>query len=311
MSTQAPFIINPELTAVSLAYKNGLMIAESVLPRVPVGTQDFKYTVHTKDEPFNLPETQVGRTGKVGEAEFTATDATASCVDQAIKGNVPLQDIENAKNNNFSPMGRMTEGLSEIIMLRREKRTADIAFAAATYPVGNKQTLSGTSQWSDHTDSDPLGDILTAMDATWITPNKLIINRAVWKALRTHPDIIKATQGNSGDTGIAARQAVAEMLELQEIIIGESKINSANKGQTSSLTELWGKHAALLYIDPAVAPRNGVSFGYTATFGTKETYSKFDDEIGMRGANVVKTGESLIELITASDCGYFFENAVA
>lgn len=311
MSTQAPFAIDPVLTAIVVAYKQGNMIADMVLPRVPVGKMDFKYTKLTKEEPFNLPETQVGRTGKVNEVEFTASEVSASCVDHGLEDVIPNQDTGNAAGSNYDPRGRASEGLMELISLRREKRAADIIFAAAQYPTGNKQTLSGTDQWSDHTNSDPIGDILTAMEACWVTPNKLTVNRAVWRQLRTHPDIIKATNNNSGDTGIAARQAVAELFELDEILVGEAKINSANKGQTASLGELWGKHAALNYVNPSATPESGVSFGYTATYGDRIAMSRQDPDVGLRGGERIKVGESLIELVTASDCGYLFTNAVA
>ena len=37
--SNAPFPIDPELTAIAIAYRNGRMIADEVLPRVPVGKQ--------------------------------------------------------------------------------------------------------------------------------------------------------------------------------------------------------------------------------------------------------------------------------
>lgn len=307
---KALFTINPELTAIALAYRNKKMIAEEVMPRVSVGTQEFKYTVHNADEPFTLPETLVGRTGKVGQVEFTASDATAACEDHGLEDVVPLVDIENAKKNNFDPMGRATEGVTDYIMLRREKRVADLVTNAALYPAGNKLTLSGTDQWTDQTDSDPIKNILDAIDAMWMAANTITMNKAVWRALRTHPDVVKATNGNSGDTGIAARQAVAELFEVDRILVGEAKINTAKKGQTATLGELWGNHVALSYQDPNVTPKNGVSFGYTAEFSAKQTWSKFDDSVGLRGANVIKTGESLKELICAANCGYLLTNAV-
>lgn len=311
MSTQAPYTLNPVLTALAIMYKNGEMIADSVLPRSPVGAMEFKYTVHTKAEPFALPETQVGRTGKVGEVEFTGSESTGSVKDHGLKDVVPVQDVDNAANGNYNPMNAATDGLTALLTLRREKSVADKVFAAATYPTDNKQTLSGTSQWSDQTNSDPIGDVLSAMEACWMTPNKMILGRAVWRQLRTHPDIIKATNGNSGDTGIAARAAVAELFEVGEILVGQAQANLANKGQTVSMGQLWGKHASLIYIDPAVSPRSGLTFGMSPTFGGREVYTKFDDEVGLRGAHVIKNGESRTELITASDCGYLFTNAVA
>ncbi|MGH7186883.1 MAG: phage capsid protein, partial [Pseudomonadota bacterium] len=38
---------------------------------------------------------------------------------------------------------------------------------------------------------------------------------------------------------------------------------------------------------------------------------EFDRDIGMRGGEVVRVGESVKEVIAESSLGYFFQNAVA
>ncbi|MFV9531212.1 hypothetical protein ACNUIM_32135 [Pseudomonas aeruginosa] len=69
--SNAPFPIDPELTAIAIAYRNGRMIADEVLPRVPVGKQEFKYWKYDLAQGFTVPETLVGRKSKPNEVEFT------------------------------------------------------------------------------------------------------------------------------------------------------------------------------------------------------------------------------------------------
>ncbi len=123
--------------------------------------------------------------------------------------------------------------------------------------------------------------------------------------------IVKAMHGSSGDTGIATRQFIAELFELREVLVGEAWLNTAKKGQTVTTARVWGKHCALLNIDPQANTRNGVTFGFTAQFGGRVAGSERDPNIGMRGGERVRAGESLDEVISASDLGYFIQNAVA
>ncbi|EHF7717022.1 phage capsid protein, partial [Salmonella enterica] len=57
--------------------------------------------------------------------------------------------------------------------------------------------------------------------------------------------------------------------------------------------------------------QGGVTFGFTAQFGSRVSGSIPDPDMGMRGGQRVRVGESVRELIVAQDCGYFFQNAVS
>ncbi|MDF5999924.1 hypothetical protein P4050_16595 [Pseudomonas aeruginosa] len=78
--SNAPFPIDPELTAIAIAYRNGRMIADEVLPRAgrQAGVLLWKYDLA---QGFTVPETLVGRKSKPNEAEFSATDETSSTED--------------------------------------------------------------------------------------------------------------------------------------------------------------------------------------------------------------------------------------
>ena len=52
----APFPTIPELVAITIAYRNQSYIADAVLPRVPVGRQEFRYWLYPIEETFYLPD---------------------------------------------------------------------------------------------------------------------------------------------------------------------------------------------------------------------------------------------------------------
>ena len=314
-----PFPIQQELTAIALAYSNRSYIADLVLPRVPVGSREFKWLQFNRDELFTVPETMVGRKGVPNEVQFGATEVAGFVKDYGLDDLVPNEDLSAAPAG-YDPLGRAVEGTSELIALDREKRVADLVFNTATYPEANRATLSGTSQWSDYTNSDPYSAIMAARDGMLMPFNTGVIGRLAWSKLRVHPKITAAlapsATGNTGTSNAqgapATLQAVADLLELDQILVGESWINTAKPGQTASLSRVWGKHMALLHINPIASIRgNAISFGYTAEYGNRVSGSIPEPKVGLRGAQRVRVGESVNEIVAASDVGYYFQNIVA
>ena len=299
------------MAAIAIAYRNERYIASDVLPYKTVGRQEFKYLVYNKDERYTIPNTTVGRTGRPNTVEFGATEAVGSCIDRALDAPVPNADVENARGGDFDPQGHAAERVMDLIELDREKRVADAVFASATYPATQRVTLSGTSQWSDYTNSNPLDAILAALDTMLMRANRMVIGQAGWTKLRQHPKLAKAIHGNSGDVDVVTRQQVADLLELDEIIVGSAWANSAKPGQSSVMYRLWCKHCALLRDDPLANNDGGLTFGYTARWGDRFSGTIDDPDMGARGGVRVRSGESVQELITASDAGYYFENCVA
>ena len=314
-----PFPIQQELTAIALAYSNRSYIADQVLPRVPVGSREFKWLQYNRDEMFTVPETMVGRKGVPNEVQFGASEVAGFVKDYGLDDLVPNEDLDAAPAG-YDPLGRAVEGTSELVALDRELRVRDLVFNTATYPAANRATLSGTSQWSDYTNSDPYSAIMAARDGMLMPFNTGIIGRLAWSKLRVHPKITAAlapsAAGNSSTSNAqgapATLQAVADLLELDQILVGESWVNTAKPGQTASLSRVWGKDMALLHLNPIASIRgNAITFGYTAEYGNRVSGSIPEPKVGLRGAQRVRVGESVNEIVCASDVGYYFQNIVA
>jgi hypothetical protein len=319
---QSPFVIQPMLTAITLAYRNQRLIADIVLPRIPVASPAFKWSQFTKEDAFTVPDTKIGPKSDTNEIDWTATETASATQDYGLEDSIPYFDILASQAAQLTqgvtpidPLARSTELLSDLVALDRENRVAGLVFALGTYPAANRSTLSGTSQWSDRANSDPVNAILAAMDGLIVRPNKLVLGRTTWTQLRQHPKVIAAVfplGGNAAPGGTASQQAVGDLFEL-ELTVGEGFINTAKKGQTGVFSRLWGKHAALLYQDPRVTgPTGGLTFGYTAQWGQRIAGTiENDPDVGLRGGTRVRVGEAVKEIISASDVGFFFQNAVA
>lgn len=312
MSAKRPFATNAVLTAIAMGYRNGAMIADQVAPRVTVGSEQFKYTKH-RMEHFDPEDDMVGRTGRVNEVEFGADQLDGSVVDHGLETPVPYSDVRAAENGqaNFAPLSNAALKLTKKIELNRERRVAGMVFNANSYPTGNKVQLAGNDQWSDFTNSDPVDDIMSAIDGMLIRPNTMVLGWLVYSKLKQSPVVSKAIGGSSVTGKIVTRQQLADLFEVSQILVGDSWNNTANKGQTSSMSRIWGKHCALLHLDGQPTDMDEITFMATAQHGDKTAMEWDDRNVGLNGGKRVRVGETVKEIILASDVGYFIEDAVA
>ncbi len=312
MSNSAPFAIDPQLTGIAIAYRNRELIADLVLPRVtPVGTKSFRYTSFPQGEMLTIPDTKVGRRGAPNTVEFSGTKLTAEALDFGLEDEIPQDDIDQAANDPTmaNPQERATEWLTNLIGLDREVRVANLVFNPANYAAPNKTQLSGATQWSNSA-CDAVASISTALEGVLMRPNVAVFSGQTWSGLRRNPYIVKAVNKTSGDTGLVSREAFAEVFELEEVLVGGAFFNTARKGQPVQLSRAWGKHAAFIYRDKLADRERGVTFGMTVPYGSRIAGQRPDPDIGLRGGVRVRVGETVKELITASDAAYFFQDAV-
>lgn len=307
---RAPFTIDRRLTGIAIAYSNRQLIADNVLPRVGVGQTEFKWLQFPFSEQVTIPNTIVGRKSMPNEIELTATETSSFTLDYGLDDVIPADDVTNAPEG-YDPMGHATETLANLIALDRERRVANLVTNLNTYAAANRTTLSGTSQWSDFTNSNPVTTILDALSTPLMRPNTMVINERAFNFLRTHPRVVSAVLGNSGVNGIVTRQQIAQLFELDDVLVGQSFVNGAQFGQTATLNRVWGNHCALLHLNRLANNRRGVTFGYTAQYGSRVAARFEEDKVGLRGATRIRVGESVREIIAAADAAYFFQNAVA
>jgi len=303
-----PFPYSAAMTAIAIAYRNTKLIADLVLPRVTVGKKEFKYTEYPLADSFTVPETLYPKKGTPNMVDFGGSEVTSMTIDFGLDDVISNDDIDNApEGSNLE--GRGVEYVTDLVALAREVRTANLIFNVDNYASSNTLTLSGTSKFSDYVNSDPIAVLTEALDTPLIRPNTMTIGRSAWTKLATHPKVVKAAQGNSGDSGVAARARVAELLELDNIFVGEGRLNTAKKGQTAVIQRVWGNHISLTYLNALADTQRGVTFGFTAQYGTKQAGSK-DVDAGINGSKLVRSAESVKELIVAKDVGFFLKDVI-
>jgi hypothetical protein len=317
--TRSPFQIQPDLTGIAIAYKNQEYIADMIAPRETVNAELFEWDELNIDSMYEFHDDQVGRLSAPNRVTFASTRKPGSTVDHGLDSPIPQKDMDNYQGVGASPLAIATEGVTELVMLNREKRVADVVQTAANYKAGNTIPLSGTSQFSDYTNSNPVDAILTALDIPLVRPRVMVLSNYGWRVLRQHPKVVESVKGTGAGSdarGVVARQQVADLLELDAVYVGTTRGKATPHNVDAAVStpaRIWGKHLALLGVDPMarLLNMNRPTFLMTAQFGNRVAGTIQDPDMGLKGGVRVRAGEMVREVIMTKECSYFFENAFA
>lgn len=307
-----PFPVNPVLTGIVIAYQNPGLIADLVFPRMEprFATSKFTWWRYDFGQFITVPDTRVGRKSAPNKVEFQASEVNDQTEDYGLGDDIPQADLDNAPAG-YDLRGFTAMNVMNLVLLDREVRAANMAFNAGNYSATNKETLAGADQWS-HADSKPIRQITEAADSMIIRPNNMVLGRVEWTALRTNPSVLAALTPSGASEGLANKRAVADLLELDDIIVGEGWVNSQKKGQNVVRQRAWSDKALLFHKAPLANSITATpTYGWTAQHGDRVAGSIPDKNIGLRGGEEVRAGESVKEVMSAPELGYLFSDVVA
>jgi len=304
---QQDVVVDPALSNVSIKYTNDTFIADILFPMVKTAKQTGKYYIYDKS---NLRVDQTTRAAGSGANEIdfgVAPTGTFSCDDHALKGFVS-DEVQDQADAALNPLIDETETITEKLLLDRETNAATIMQNTAT--LTQNTTLSGTSQWSDYQNSDPVGDVRTARttvhSATFKKPNTLVLGKQTMDILCEHPQILERIKYSQ--LGVVTPELLARLFQVEKVIVGEAGSLSSKEGQTDALAYIWGKHAWVVYISPRVSLKM-LTFGVTFTYSQRIAKRWRDED---REGTYVRIGsDNYVQAVIAAAAAYFIKNAVA
>lgn len=310
--------IDEVLTNISIGYPNTGLVGEVLFPAVPVRKQSDKYYVFGKEG--WLPEDDVRAPGtEANEVEgLSLSTDTYYANEHSLQ--IPVTDEE--RENSDSPMrpdADATELVTGKIWIGRELVQRDLVTTAANYATGHTATLSGTAQWNDYANSDPIGDIKTARRAInaaiFMDPNLAVIPYQVMSVLEDHTDFIERIKYSG--TAVVTEQLVATLLGLPRVIVPGAGVASGNPA-APSLGYLWGKDVVLAWVPPR--PGHKIpAFGYEFVWGyggnRPQVVDRWREE--KRKSDLVRVSRRYDMKFTTVDsngkatAGYLLKNVVA
>lgn len=254
--------VDQVLTQISVGYPNEGLVGEQLFPPVPVKKQSDKYYVFGREG--WLPEDDVRAPGAIAREILGASVSTKTyfCVEHALQIAVTDEERKNA-DSPLAPDRDGTEIVTSKIMLGRERAIQTLATTAGNYAAANTVTLSGTSQWNDYTNSDPIGNLRTGKRAVhakiFREPNTLVIPYPVMSILEDHPDFLERVKYS--ERAIFSPELLGAVLGFGKIVVPGVGINTAALGQAETLAYLWGNDVVMAYV-PARPGMKIPAYGY-------------------------------------------------
>lgn len=332
--------VNRPLTNISIAFVQDAssFIAGRVFPIVPVSKQSDAYFEYVRGE-FNRDEMterapgteSAGGTYEIGTNTYYART-------RAYHRDIPEQVRANAD----SPLSLDREAtifVTQKGLISREVQWATRYFtqvnpgdvwtfdvdgvasaptAAASFDPRNAAN-NDVLQWNDAS-SNPIEDIRRGkrevLQETGFQPNKLTLGRAVYDALVDHPDIVgRIDRGQTTGAARANLVTLADLFEVDEVLVMNAVRNTAAKGQTAAHSFIGGKNALLTY-SPAtpgiMTPSAGYTFNWTGLVGSGDEGMRIKRfYIDALASDRVEIDMSYDQKVIAKDLGYYFGGIVA
>jgi hypothetical protein len=318
--------VDQPLTNLTLAYAQSQenFIADKVFPTVGVSKQSDKYYIYdranmnrTGDVAKLAPRTEVNRIGMTLSTSSYFADVYGLGMDfdeQTLANEDAMLDIRSAG----------AETLAMRLMIHREEQFATNFFSTGVW--GTDNTLSGTSQWSDYTNSTPIQDVTAARRVVQLAsggfkPNTMVVGKEVRDKLINHPDILARLNGGATvtNTALITDAKLAEIFEVENFYVMEAVKNSSVEGVAESNAFIGGKNALLAYTPSTaglMSPAAGLTFAWNNLEGVNNlgiTVESFSDDALKRQqiAEMIQVKMSYDMKVVGADLGYLFAAAVA
>jgi hypothetical protein len=295
------------LSGVSIAYQNAQHVSDMVFPEVQVKDRTGLYFKYGKEKFTQTNDLRAPGT-YAQQVNYSLTQASyGPLLDHSLDMMI-TDEVVDASVAPADPAFDATEALTEYISVNKELDAYNQCSNASV--ITQNVTLSGTSRWNDYANSDPIGDFTIAIDTVKkaiIKPAKeltVLIGYEAYSVLRNHPQILERLKYSQ--LGVATTQLLAEILGVKQVIIAEAEYNTANIGQTSSMSYIWGKNAWVMYLTPKPGIRT-VSFGYTLRKGGRQVFRFRDDRAE---ADFIRVKDYYQQHIMAADAAYYMATVV-
>jgi len=249
------------LTRLGLAFPTGNLIGTIVAPVARAENATDKVFVDGDDAINQMND--LAEATPSNEVDFEIGDPyTFAAKRRALNTVVKDKEARNAEAI-VRLEQRATTKLTNRLRIKHEKRVADIMTDTAKVTQTKNVTSVVNKQW-DETSPDLEADIIIAVkaiqSASGSMANSIIIpfDAALYAA---NMDFIKDTlQYQHGMAVVTAmfQKQVMDLVGLPpfikglKVIISSGRINNANKGQTKSVENPWGKDCLIGYIPPSL-----------------------------------------------------------
>lgn len=161
-------------------------VADFIAPVVEVATSVGQYKKYTEKSRFRIPNTERPVGGRATRVAFDASDETYNCKPHAL--DYPVDDLEkiesDAAGENIINEG--SQAVSEIAALAHEKKTVDLALAAAG--AGTSLSVGSSDDVIDQIDTQIRAVILAAKYGSLMGVG-VLFGALAWQRVKNHVSV--------------------------------------------------------------------------------------------------------------------------
>lgn len=294
------------LTNVSVAYQNGELIADKIMPVVTVKKESGYY--YEYDRSNQAVESDVRAPGtRANRVDWGLTRTPyGPLVEHSLEAEVTKEDYEQA-DTIIDALSDATETVKDNLLQIRENKLA--TYMATSGNFTNKTTLSGNSQFNDYANSDPIGVVETAKETVresiGISPNAMWMGKKVYDKLVHHPDLLERFKYS--ERGVLTMEHLKALFGVDQIWIGDRRKMTSAEGQAFTGSDIWGKHLWVGRVAPTLKLKQ-ITFGYHLMLEGSEQTEKWY-EVGPK-SYYVRTSMNYEQKTVAEQAVYAVFNAV-
>ena len=225
-------------------------IAHRVAPVVDVADQKGTIGLVKLKDMLKEPETGRNSRGQYNRTGYNFEDFAYETAENGIE--LPIDRRRAAIYREWFDFEVMSSRVALDIVLRAyEYRVANLLYNATTF-ASYKTDI--THEWNDWTNAVPLTDVIkgkrSIWEATGLYPNALCVNKRQFDNLRMNAQVIDKLEsggaGRSVEPAAITKEILANVFDLDEIIVSDSARDSANEGQDASIAPMWSDEYAML-----------------------------------------------------------------
>lgn len=228
------------------------LIADKVLPVKTSPSLAGRYPRYTIANGGLLDmeqDTKRGANGTYNRVSRKWTWDTYDCTDRGLEG-----EIDDTQQHEMAPFTDLEQMEAKLVRrnvaLAYEKRVASLVMSASEsgFTATNSNVAYTEANIATMDVPRDITEAIERMEGKGTMPNTLIMSRAVWNRIRRSTKLLQFIYGNTIGVGNQALdpKRVADAFELDEILISGKKYNAGKKGQTESLSSIWGTATILL-----------------------------------------------------------------
>ncbi|PCJ18335.1 MAG: hypothetical protein COA96_17095 [SAR86 cluster bacterium] len=222
-------------------------IGTQVFPVMEVGKKSGPFGRIPLAELLQTRETQRAPGGGYSRGSWKFEPDSYACVEHGAEE--PVDDAEaEIYRDYFNAELISAERARSAVLLNHEKRVKELVLDTGTF-----NTTAVSTKWNDTENASPIADVENAVQrlyAQGVIANALVIGWLPFRNLRNCGEITERISASGAGEKIMANSItamkLAEVFDLDHVLVGAMQENTADQGQTAVIQSVWGEtHVAV------------------------------------------------------------------